>query len=94
MNPKLILCLARGLFYTYCLILPYGLFVAWAGVRMWKDSQASWWEIVLGALGISFYTLASSWYFALPLAAAMTWCLYLRPQAKRVSKHQLRKTPP
>jgi hypothetical protein len=86
MNPKLILCFARGLFYTYCLVLPYGLFVAWAGIRMWNNSQASWWEIVLGALGKSFYTLVTSWYWTLPLAAAMTWCLYLRQSARAAPK--------
>jgi len=85
-KPKLLLCLALSLFYTYCLVLPYGLFVAWAGIRMWKDSQVSWWEIVLSALGISFYTLAASWYFTLPLVAAMTWCLYLRQSARAALK--------
>ncbi len=82
MKLNLVLCLARGLLYTYCLILPYGLFVAWTGIRMWKDPQASWCEIVLGALGISFYTFATWWYFSLPLVAAIAWWLYLRRQAK------------
>jgi hypothetical protein len=82
MNPKLLLCLLWGVFCTYCLIIPYGVFIAWFGQTFWPNHWPEGWELIGGALAIPLHVMATEWYLALPLAAAIGWGLYLRRQIK------------
>lgn len=82
MKIKLLFSFACGLFWTYCLIIPYGLFVAWFGIGFWEGRWPTWWELIKGALVVPLYILVTSWYLTFPLAAAIGWCLYLRKQVK------------
>ena len=85
MKPKFILNLLWGLLWTYCLIVPYGLVVAWGGFSFCENRPPSVWELFLWTLAVSLNVMAVQWYFTFPLAAAIGWCLYLRRQLKTKS---------
>ena len=87
MNPRLLLGLALGLFWTYCLIIPYGLFVAWFGIGFWDNRWPAWWELISATLVIPLGVMVTTWYFTLPLAAGIGWCLYLRKQTRTSHKN-------
>jgi hypothetical protein len=85
MKTKLLLCLAWGLFWTYCLLVPYGLFAAWFSFAIWENRWPSLWNLTYGTLAIPLYVLVTNWYLTIPLAVAIGWCLYWRKQLKAKS---------
>ena len=86
MKRQIAINLARGLFYTGCVILPLALFGAWAKTGFWQDNRVTWLEFLSAALNISIYIFFDSWYLTFPLVAAIASCFYFRKQTRQSLK--------
>ena len=85
-RTQTILCFVWGLVCIYCLFIPYGLLAAWGGLNLFSGDNWSWFQLAEGVLMTSLYAFVARWYFTLPLAAAVAWCLYLRKQARALPR--------
>jgi hypothetical protein len=86
MKPKLILCLARGLVYTFALLMPYASFFAWMETGIPAANGAAkpplWLELSLGVLHVALNLFLLWWYFTIPLALVIAAAFYWRQQLK------------